>query len=266
MLMSRPGWFIEETFVSDGRNYHRGVPGVLRHRSQKVEQRVVAPSSPPYQSPEAGPSNSTSDTVHVVDNTFYVHTFHPALDLQFHEPPSHEALKHLKLSALPVAPKSLSQPPKQFRKGHEYIYQAHSDANPYFIWPPLLSWPCFNCTLTGTANEYVFEGNVVTLLDPLILSGDGAIAQGLTQVDTINTQLESLGKVVNSLRTDREGVISEPADGLDSIALGEHGSKIIDAYVAVSDFLKSFIICPGSGSSGDADSNNVGGSGDAADI
>ncbi|KAK0476461.1 hypothetical protein IW261DRAFT_1421757 [Armillaria novae-zelandiae] len=38
MLMSRPGWFIEETLVSDGRNYHRGVPGVLRHRSQKVEQ------------------------------------------------------------------------------------------------------------------------------------------------------------------------------------------------------------------------------------
>ncbi|KAK0471742.1 hypothetical protein IW261DRAFT_1424839 [Armillaria novae-zelandiae] len=181
------------------------------------KQRAVAPSSPPHQSPEAGPSNSTSDTVHMVNNTFYACAFHPALDLQFHEPPSCEALEHLKLSVLPVAPKSLSKPPKQVRKGREYIYQAHSDANPYFIWPPLLSWPCFNCTLTRSADECVFKGNV-------------AIAQGLAHIDTINTQLKSLGKVVNSLRADREGVLSELANGLDSIASHEHGSEIINAY------------------------------------
>ncbi|KAK0468560.1 hypothetical protein IW261DRAFT_1573794 [Armillaria novae-zelandiae] len=240
------------------------------------KQRAVAPSSPLHQSSEAGPSNSTSDTICVADNTFYACAFHPALNLQFHEPPSREALECLKLSALPVAPKSLSKPPEQVRKGHEYINRAHLDANPYFIWPPLLAvfqlhsrrnhrqmdhhGPCSTHWTAGQLHS------AATLLDPLILSGDGTIARGLAWVDTINTQLESLGKVVNSLRADREGVISKLADGLDSIALCEHGSEIINGYAAVSDFLKSFIIHPGSSTSGDTDSNNMGGSGDVVAI
>ncbi|KAK0207304.1 hypothetical protein IW262DRAFT_1302898 [Armillaria fumosa] len=59
--------------------------------------------------------------------------FHPHVDLQFHEPPSREALEHLKLSALPAVPTSLLKPLKQIRQGREYIYQCHLDENPYFI-------------------------------------------------------------------------------------------------------------------------------------
>ncbi|KAK0499340.1 hypothetical protein EDD18DRAFT_1349523 [Armillaria luteobubalina] len=277
----------------------------------KGKKREVAPPSPtpaveslvkpkgkkrlaavlPSLLPSARPSGSNSGAARPIDNTFYARAFHPGLDLQFHEPPSREALERLKLSALPKAPSSLTKPPKQIRTGREYIYRAHSDKNPYYIRPPLLSWPCFNCTLAGTADECTFSSKVgeercnmcktgrhgpcssrwtadqlyraATLLDPLTLSGDGAIARGLARVESINTQLDLLGKVVNQLRADREEVVSQLADGLDAIASREHGTEIIDAYASISDFLKSFIVRPGSSGEGFDD---AGESGDAEDM
>ncbi|KAK0221095.1 hypothetical protein EDD85DRAFT_960256 [Armillaria nabsnona] len=44
-----------------------------------------------------------------VDNIIYVQAFHPQVDLQFHEPPLHQALEYMKLSMLPPAPDSLTK-------------------------------------------------------------------------------------------------------------------------------------------------------------
>ena len=44
-----------------------------------------------------------------VDNIIYARAFHPQVDLQFHEPPSHQALEYMKLSMLPPAPDSLTK-------------------------------------------------------------------------------------------------------------------------------------------------------------
>ncbi|KAK0207387.1 hypothetical protein IW262DRAFT_1469477 [Armillaria fumosa] len=233
----------------------------------KGKQKQVEPLTLP---PASAPSNPHDHDSPVIDHTIYARGFHPQVDLQFHEPPSREALECLKLSALPAVPTSLSKPPKQIRQGREYIYRCHLDENPYFIRPPLMSWPCFNCALTGIPDECVFEGNIgeeqctmcktnchgpcsarwmadqlrhaATLLDLVTLS---AISRGLTQIEGINTQLELLGKVVNQLHADCEQVISELADGLDAIASHEHGTEIIDAYTDISIFLKLFIVCPG---------------------
>ncbi|KAK0214350.1 hypothetical protein IW262DRAFT_1300444 [Armillaria fumosa] len=179
----------------------------------KGKQKQVEPSTPP---PASAPSNPHDHDSPVIDHTIYARGFHPQVDLQFHEPPSHEALERLKLSALPAAPTSLLKPPKQIRQGHKYIYWCHSDENPYFIQPPLMNWPCFN-----------------------------SISCGLTRIEGINTQLELLGKVVNQLCADCKQVISELTDGLDAIVSHEHGTEIIDAYADISVFLKSFIVHPG---------------------
>ncbi|KAK0467464.1 hypothetical protein IW261DRAFT_1574068 [Armillaria novae-zelandiae] len=231
-----------------------------------------------------GPSNVQG---HCVDQTIYTRAFHPDVDVHFHEPPSQDALVRLKMSALPMAPTSLTKPVSQLRGGHKHIYWCHSDVNPYFIRPPTLNWPCFNCTLASFPDECIFEGdigeerctkckanhhgpcsthwdanqlhNAATLLDPLMLSGDGAIAWGLAQVEGINTQLKLLGQVVNKLRADWEVVISELVDGLDAIASCEHGTDIIDAYASVSGFLKLFIVQVGTsgvGSNGAGESGN----------
>ncbi|KAK0481338.1 hypothetical protein IW261DRAFT_1562630 [Armillaria novae-zelandiae] len=189
---------------------------------------------------------SSSLTTDVVDNTIYSRAFHPSVDLQYHEPPSHQALESMKLSLLPAAPDSLTKPVGQIRSGREYVYRCHSDRDPYFIRPPLLNWPCFNCTLAGYPDQCVFEGGVgeecctkckstrhgrcsacwdanqlrqaATLLDPLTLSGDAAICRGVQRVDRINSEIELLGRAMQSLREDREAVIREIADGLDAIA------------------------------------------------
>ncbi|KAK0460864.1 hypothetical protein IW261DRAFT_1577241 [Armillaria novae-zelandiae] len=47
--------------------------------------------------------------VDVVDNTIYSRAFHPSVDLQYHEPPSRQALESMKLSLLPAAPDSLTK-------------------------------------------------------------------------------------------------------------------------------------------------------------
>ncbi|KAK0483055.1 hypothetical protein EDD18DRAFT_1112329 [Armillaria luteobubalina] len=75
----------------------------------------------------------------VVDTTIDARGFHPDIDLQFHEPPSHEALERMKMSLLPTAPESLIKPPFQICSGQEYVYHCHSDPNPYFIQAPLMS-------------------------------------------------------------------------------------------------------------------------------
>ncbi len=69
-----------------------------------------------------------------------------------------------------------------------------------------------------------------------------AIHRGIDRVEHINTEIALLGRVMHYLHEDHKKIIGELADGLDAIASREHGMEIIDAYVQVSDFLKSFII------------------------
>ncbi|KAK0481337.1 hypothetical protein IW261DRAFT_1562626 [Armillaria novae-zelandiae] len=223
------------------------------------------------------PTHALRNLSAIVDNTIYACGFHPDINLQFHEPPSCEALKHMKMSLLPAAPDSLTKPPSQVCSGQEYVYCCHSDPNPYFIRAPLLNWPCFNCTLAGMPDECIFEGGVgkeccthcksnrhgpcsarwdanqlcsaATLLDPRTLSGDGSIFHGVRHVERLNEQLEHLGHLTNQLHADHDQVIAELADSLDAISACEHGKDIIDAYAGVSDFLKSFIIHPGESAS-----------------
>ncbi|KAK0474647.1 hypothetical protein IW261DRAFT_1568657 [Armillaria novae-zelandiae] len=246
------------------------VAGTSSKGKSKGKARVAALLAPAVIAP-------VSPVAAIVNNMIYVCGFHPDINLQFHEPPSREALERMKMSLLPAAPQSLTKPPLQVRSGREYMYCCHSDPNPYFIGAPLLNWLCFNCTLAGMPDECIFEGGVgeeccthcksnrhgpcsarwdanqlrstATLLDPLTLSGDGSIFRGVRRVEHLNEQLEHLGHLTNQLRAARDQVIAELADGLDAISAHEHGKDIIDAYAGVSDFLKSFIIHPGESAS-----------------
>ncbi|KAK0237423.1 hypothetical protein EDD85DRAFT_951604 [Armillaria nabsnona] len=225
-----------------------------------------------------------------VDKTIYVRAFHPQVDLQFHEPPSRQALEAMKLSMLPSAPNSLTKAPTQMRNGREYVYRCHSDIDPHFIHPPLLTWPCYNCTLSGYPDECEFEGGVgeevctkcktgrhgpcstrwdanqlrhaASLLDPLTLSSDGAIRHGVDGVEHINAEIALLGRAKHCLHKDHKKIVGELADGLNAIASREHGTEIIDAYAQVSDFLKSFVVCLGEDA---GDSGAEGGASDSGD-
>ncbi|KAK0467415.1 hypothetical protein IW261DRAFT_1574135 [Armillaria novae-zelandiae] len=246
------------------------VAGTSSKGKSKGKARVAALPAPAVVAP-------VSPVGAIVDHTIYARGFHPDINLQFHEPPSREALERMKMSLLPAAPESLTKPPSQVRSGREYVYRCHSDPNPYFIRAPLLNWPCFNCTLAGMPDECIFEGGVgeecctrcksnrhgpcsarwdanqlrsaATLLDPLTLSGDSAIFRGMRRVERLNEQLEHLGHLTNQLCADRDQVVAELADGLNAISACKHGKDIIDAYAGVSDFLKSFIIRPGESAS-----------------
>ncbi|KAK0238172.1 hypothetical protein EDD85DRAFT_952341 [Armillaria nabsnona] len=215
-----------------------------------------------------------------VDNTIYTRAFHLQVDLQFHEPPSCQALELMKLSMLPSTPDSLTKAPTQVCNGQEYVYWCHSDLDPHFICPLLLTWPCYNCTLSGYPDECEFEGGVgeevctkcktgrhspcsmhwdanqlcraAALLDPLTLSSDGAICHGVDHVKRINAELALLGRAMHCLCEDCEKIIGELADGLNVIASHEHGTEIINAYTQVSDFLKSFVVHLGE-AGGDSD-------------
>ncbi|PBK72214.1 hypothetical protein ARMSODRAFT_1016190 [Armillaria solidipes] len=249
------------------------------------------PSVPVPSLPSAGPSTKSkgkqkavtpalpSPKANNVDNKIYAQAFHPQIDLQFHEPPSRQALEYMKLSLLPPTPDSLTKPVSQFQNGREYVYWCHSDIDPHFIRPPLLTWPCYNCTLAGFPDECVFEGEVgeeictkckanchgpcstcwdanqlrlaATLLDPLTLSSDGAIRHSIDRVERINAEIMLLGRAMHCLREDREKIIGELSDGLEAIASHEHGTEIIDAYAQISDFLKSFVVRLGEGSEAD---------------
>ncbi|KAK0244863.1 hypothetical protein EDD85DRAFT_946155 [Armillaria nabsnona] len=225
-----------------------------------------------------------------VDNTIYAQVFHPQVDLQFHEPPLRQALEAMKLSTLPSAPNSLTKAPTQMRNGWEYVYRCHSDIDPHFICPPLLTWLCYNCTLSGYPDECEFEGGVseevctkcktghhgpcsarwdanqlrrtASLLDPLTLSSDGAIRHGVDCVECINAEITLLGRAMHCLCEDREKIIGELADGLDTIASHEHGTEIVDAYAQVSNFLKSFVVHLGEDA---GDSGAEGGASDSGD-
>ncbi len=61
-------------------------------------------------------------------------------------------------------------------------------------------------------------------------------------VEHINVEIALLGRAVHCLREDCEKIVGELADGLDAISSRKHGTEIIDVYVQVSDFLKSFIV------------------------
>ncbi|PBK97290.1 hypothetical protein ARMGADRAFT_1075792 [Armillaria gallica] len=204
------------------------------------------------------------------DNRIYVRAFHPQINLQFHEPLSRQALESMKLSMLPSAPNSLTKAPTQVRNGQEYVYRCHSDIDPHFICPLLLTWPCYNCTLFRYPDECEFEGEVgeevctrcktghhgpcsahwdanqlrraATLLDPLTLSSDSAICHGVDRVKCINAEIALLGRAMHCLHEDHEKIIGKLADGLDAISSREHGTEIIDAYTQISDFLKSLVI------------------------
>ncbi|SJL14893.1 uncharacterized protein ARMOST_18369 [Armillaria ostoyae] len=248
-------------------------------RSSKGRRKATCspgPSSSNIADTVAG--NHTSLEADNVDNTIYARAFHPQIDLQFHEPPSRQALEYMKLSMLPSAPDSLTKPVSQIRNGREYMYRCHSDIDPHFIRPPLLTWPCYNCTLAGFPNECVFEGEVgeeictkckanrhgpcsarwdanqlrlaATLLDPLTMSSDGAICRGVERVERINAKIALLGRAMHLLREDREKIIGELSDGLEAISSREHGTEIIDAYAQVNDFLKSFVVRLGEGYEG----------------
>ncbi|KAG7442711.1 uncharacterized protein BT62DRAFT_922426 [Guyanagaster necrorhizus] len=181
-----------------------------------------------------------------VNHTIYAYAFHLAIDLQFYEPPFHQALESMKLSMLPVAPDSLTKPPAQLCSGWEYVYCCHSNKNSYFIHPPLLFWPCFNCTLAGFPEECIFEGGVGEEIYPLILSDDGAIHCGIDHIEHIEIEIKLLVRFLQLLYEDQQQVVGELTDGLDVIASHEHGAEIIKAYAQVSDLLKSFLVHPGS--------------------
>ncbi|PBL03909.1 hypothetical protein ARMGADRAFT_1022465 [Armillaria gallica] len=192
------------------------------------------------------------------------------IDLQFHEPPSRQALESMKLSMLPPAPNSLTKAPMQVCNGWEYVYRCHSNIDPHFIHPPLLTWPCYNCTLFGYPDECEFKGEVgkevctrcktghhgpcsarwdanqlhraATLLDPLTLSSDSAICCGVDHVERINAKIALLGRAMHCLHEDCEKIVGKLADGLDAISSHKHGTEIIDAYMQISNFLKSLVI------------------------
>ncbi|KAK0235562.1 hypothetical protein EDD85DRAFT_955122 [Armillaria nabsnona] len=225
-----------------------------------------------------------------VDITIYAQAFHLQVDLQFHELPSRQALESMKLSMLPSAPDSLTKAPTQVCNGREYVYRCHSDLDPYFIHPPLLTWLCYNCTLSGYPDKCEFEGGVgeevctkcktgrhgpcsarwdanqlhhaATLLDPLTLSNDGAIFCGVDCVEHINTKIALLGRAMHCLCEDCKKIVGKLADGLNAIASHEHGTEIVDAYVQVSDFLKSFVVHLGEDA---GDSGAEGGASDSGD-
>ncbi|PBK70571.1 hypothetical protein ARMSODRAFT_974491 [Armillaria solidipes] len=59
-----------------------------------------------------------------VDNIIYAWAFHPQVDLQFHEPPLHQALEYMKLSMLPPAPDSFTKPSHSMRNGCDSLGHA----------------------------------------------------------------------------------------------------------------------------------------------
>ncbi len=65
---------------------------------------------------------------------------------------------------------------------------------------------------------------------------------------------------MHCLGEDHEKIIGKLADGLDAIAFHEHGTEIVNAYMQVSDFLQSFIVCLGEA---DGDSDAEGGTSEA---
>ncbi len=68
-------------------------------KSPAPSESKVDSSAAPMASLEAGN----------VDNTIYTQVFHLLIDLQFHEPPSCQALESMKLSMLPPMPDSLTK-------------------------------------------------------------------------------------------------------------------------------------------------------------
>ncbi|KAK0473624.1 hypothetical protein IW261DRAFT_1423536 [Armillaria novae-zelandiae] len=106
------------------------VAGTSSKGKSKEKARVAALPAPAVAAPIPSMVVTASD---VMDSTIYTCGFHPDIDLQFHEPPSREALERMKMFLLPAAPVSLTKPPSQIHSGWEYVYRCHSDPNPYFI-------------------------------------------------------------------------------------------------------------------------------------
>ncbi|KAK0244874.1 hypothetical protein EDD85DRAFT_785242 [Armillaria nabsnona] len=163
-----------------------------------------------------------------VDNTIYMQAFHLQVNLQFHEPPSCQALEYMKLSMLPLAPDSLTN-------------------LPHLATIVLCLGTLRSASLTATSPcSARWDANqlrhAATLLDPLTLSSDGAIHRGIDHVERINAEIALLGRAMHCLCEDCDKIVGELADGLNAIASHEHGTEIINAYAQISDFLKSFII------------------------
>ncbi|SJL15309.1 uncharacterized protein ARMOST_18802 [Armillaria ostoyae] len=259
------------------------LPPTETSSKSKGKQKATAPASPSKRSNSLHSLGDTEDLVAVeghdaealspaeadnVDNTFYARAFHPEISLQYHEPPSRQALENLKLSMLPPAPASLTRDSTQIRNGRGYIFRAHSDLDPHFIRPPQLIWPCTNCSMAGYPEQCEFEGEVgeelctkckvarhgrcsarysahqlrrvATLLSPISGCSDSTIRLNVDRVERIDDQIALLVKTINSLREDKVRVVQDIADGLDLLAAREGGKDLVDAYAEISDYLSYF--------------------------
>ncbi|KAK0461535.1 hypothetical protein IW261DRAFT_1576753 [Armillaria novae-zelandiae] len=78
------------------------VAGTSSKGKSKGKAHVAALPAPAVIAP-------VSPVTAIVDNTIYTRGFHPDINLQFHEPPSREALERMKMSLLPAAPDSLTK-------------------------------------------------------------------------------------------------------------------------------------------------------------
>lgn len=80
-----------------------------RSPPRSSKDRRKAHKSPVPSESKAGDTATPALEADNVDNRIYARAFHPQIDLQFHEPPSRQALESMKLSMLPPAPDSLTK-------------------------------------------------------------------------------------------------------------------------------------------------------------
>ncbi|KAK0436174.1 uncharacterized protein EV420DRAFT_1487621 [Desarmillaria tabescens] len=225
----------------------------------------------------SGSGMQEGDNSVVVDDVVYACAFHPSVDLQFHEPMSRQALEHLKLSALPPAPASLSKPSTEMRNGRPAVFRAHSDLGAHILHVPNISLFSLSSRFSIpalTAASLVFLNSASSLgklekkpAPNARLAGMGNVLHDsmlwisvhyFLSAIFLDAEIGTFYNLAHSHMAERNKVVQELVDGLDSIALREGGTAIIDTYAEVSDLIRSFIVEVGkdasdSGSEGGAD-------------
>ncbi|KAK0439473.1 uncharacterized protein EV420DRAFT_1486229, partial [Desarmillaria tabescens] len=225
----------------------------------------------------SGSGMQEGDNSVVVDDVVYACAFHPSVDLQFHEPMSRQALEHLKLSALPPALASLSKPSTEMRNGHPAVFRAHSDLRAHILHVPNISLFSLSSRFSIpalTAASLVFLNSASSLGKLEKKPAPNARLAGMGNVlhDSmpwisvhyffsaifLDAKIRTFYNLAHSHMAERNKVVQELVDGLDSIASHEGGTAIIDTYAEVSDLIRSFIVKVGkdasdSGSEGGAD-------------
>ncbi|KAK0434153.1 uncharacterized protein EV420DRAFT_1488774 [Desarmillaria tabescens] len=226
--------------------------------------RFTSAVTEPIASGSGVPEEEISLSVHsvMVDNTMYACAFHPSVDLQFHEPLSRQALEHLKLLALPPALASLFKPSTKMRNGHPAVFHAHSDLGAHILCMPNIFHPCFNCSFSGFPELCKFTGEIGEEACTKCKTGrhGKSICEHLDHVTVLDAKIGTFYNLAHSHMAKHNKVVQELVDGLDSIALREGGTAIIDAYAEVSNLIHSFIIEVGKDAS---DSGSEGGADDA---